>query len=113
MQTSNVPRVLAVIVGIWLFISAFIWVHTSAQMTNTWILGALCVIFALVAMYAVPQVRFLNTLLAIWLFISALVLPTTMAGTQWNNILCAIAIFILSLIPGIKTVGGVPRMRHA
>jgi hypothetical protein len=92
------PRIINVILGVWLFISAFVWPHTQAQMTNTWILGVLCVIFALVAM-AVPWVRYLNTLLAIWLFISAWALPTYNAGTVWNNVLVAIAIFIVSLVP--------------
>src|SRR5262249_23577561 len=96
------PRIVNVILGIWLFISAFVWPHTSAQMTNTWICGVLCVIFALVAM-AVPWVRYLNTLLAIWLFISAWALPSVSAGTIWNNVLCAIAIFIVSLVPSVPS----------
>ncbi len=95
---SAPPRIINVILGVWLFISAFIWPHSRAQMTNTWILGVLCVVFALVAM-AVPWARYLNTLLAIWLFISAWALPTVSAGTVWNNVLVAIAIFIVSLIP--------------
>lgn len=99
MNRGNPVRVLNVILGVWLFISAFIWPHTQAQMTNTWILGVLCVLFAVVAMFYEP-VRFLNTALAIWLFISAWALPTVSAGTVWNNVLCAIAIFIISLIPG-------------
>ena len=53
---------------------------------------------ALVGM-AVPWVRYLNTLLAIWLFISAWALPTTQVGTVWNNVLVAIAVFIVSLVP--------------
>lgn len=95
---TNSPRVLNVILGIWLFVSAFIWPHTAAEMTNTWILGVLCVVFAVIAM-AVPQARYLNTALAIWLFISAWALPTVSAGTVWNNVLVAIAIFVASLIP--------------
>ncbi len=92
------PRMINVILGIWLFISAFIWPHTQSQLTNTWILGVLCVIFALISM-GVPWVRYLNTLLAIWLFISAWALPSVSVGTIWNNVLVAIAIFIVSLIP--------------
>jgi len=96
------PRIINVILGVWLFISAFVWPHTSAQMTNTWVCGVLCVIFALVAM-AVPWVRYLNTLLAIWLFISAWALPSVSPGTIWNNVLCAIAIFIVSLVPSVPS----------
>src|SRR5579883_2620360 len=98
MKKQNAARILNVVLGVWLFISAFAWPHTYAQMTNTWVLGVLCVIFAIVAMF-VDQARYLNTLLAIWLFISAWALPTESPGTVWNNVLCSIAIFIVSLIP--------------
>ena len=91
-------RTLNVLLGIWLFISAFVWTHTQAQMTNTWILGVLCVIFALIAM-RIDQVRYLNTALAVWLFISAFALSTQSRGTVWNNALVAVAIFIVSLAP--------------
>lgn len=111
------PRIVNVILGVWLFISAFAWPHTHAQMTNTWILGVLCVIFALVAM-AVPWVRYLNTLLAIWLFISAWALPMESPGTVWNNVLVAIAIFVVSLVPSGATdrrgfIGGTAPPRAA
>jgi hypothetical protein len=96
------PRILNAIIGVWLFISAFVWTHSQAQLTNTWICGVLCVVFALIAT-AVPPARYLNTLLAIWLFISAWALPTASAGTIWNNVLCAIAIFIVSLVPNTPT----------
>ncbi len=91
-------RTLNILIGIWLFVSAFVWPHTTAQMTNTWILGVLCVVFALVAL-RLEQARFLNTALAIWLFVSAFVLPAGNRGTVWNNALIAIAIFVVSLAP--------------
>jgi hypothetical protein len=91
-------RGINVILGIWLFISAFIWPHSAAQHLNTWLMGVLSVVFALVAM-AAPPARYLNTILAIWLFISAWALPTVSVGTVWNNVLVAIAIFIVSLAP--------------
>jgi hypothetical protein len=92
------PRILNVILGVWLFISAFLWPHTQSQFTNTWVCGVLCVAFALLAM-AMPQARYLNTLLAIWLFISAWALPSMRIGTIWCNVLTAIAIFVVSLVP--------------
>jgi hypothetical protein len=52
---------------------------------------------------AVPWVRYLNTLLAIWLFISAWALPSRSPGTIWNNVLVAIAIFIVSLVPSVPS----------
>jgi hypothetical protein len=96
------PRIVNVIIGVWLFISAFVWPHTREQMNNTWICGVLCVGFALAGM-AIPWVRYLNTLLAIWIFISAWALRSLTPGTVWNNVLCAIAIFIVSLVPSVPT----------
>jgi SPW repeat len=102
---SSAPRILQVILGAWLFISAFLWPHSSAEMTNTWVLGVMCVIFALVTM-AAPWARYLNTVLAVWLFISAWAIPDVSAGTVWNNVLVAIAIFIVSLVPSSETDAG-------
>jgi hypothetical protein len=93
-------RTLSIILGVWLFISAFIWPHSDAQRTNTWIMGLLCVVFAMAAL-RMPEVRFANTVLAIWLFISAFALPALSAATVWNNALVAIAIFIASLVPNV------------
>lgn len=96
------PRIINIVLGVWLFISAFAWTHSHAQMTNTWVVGVLGVIFALAAM-TVPWARYLNTLLAIWLFISAWALPTVSAGTVWNNVLVAIAMFVMSLVATATT----------
>lgn len=87
-----------VAIGIWLFISAFIWPHTTAQQTNTWILGILIALVGLWAM-AVPKARFVNTVLAIWLFFATLFLPHETAGTLWNNLIAALVVFLVSLVP--------------
>lgn len=94
------PQLVNILLGVWLFISAFLWPHAPPELTNTWILGALCVVFAFVAL-SVDWFRFFNTALAIWLFISAFALPTVSRGTVWNNALVAIAIFLLSLAPAV------------
>jgi hypothetical protein len=92
------PRLVNAALGVWLVISAFTWPHTYPQMTNTWICGVFCLVFALTGI-AIPWVRYLNTALAVWLFISAWALPAPGAATVWNNVLCAIAIFVVSLVP--------------
>ncbi len=104
-------RTLNVIIGVWLFVSAFTWRHTPASFTNTWILGLLVAIFALIAMRTLAA-RFVNTALSVWLFIAAFALPHATVATVWNNALCAIAIFILSLVPGALT-GPMPRRVEA
>ncbi len=101
---ASPARIVNIILGVWLFISAFVWDHGTAQRTNTWILGVLCVIFAIIALSS-PPARWLNTILAIWLFISVWALPHLNRGTMWNNALVAIAIFIASLV---TATGGRP-----
>ncbi len=91
-------RIANIILGVWLFISAFIWPHGASQLTNTWIVGVVTVAIALIAL-AAPPVKYLNTALSIWLFISVWVLPGANAGTQWNNAIVAILIFLFSLAP--------------
>ncbi len=103
---ANTARYVNVVLGVWLFISAFVWEHTAAERTNTWILGVLFVVFALVAMQS-PGARWVNTALSIWLFISVWALPHDNLGTMWNNALVAIAVFIASLVAGPRERLGV------
>src|SRR5262245_26482449 len=90
-------RYLNIILGIWLFISAFLWPHSGPQFTNTWLMGLLCIVFSFASMMA-PAARYLNVALAIWLFISAFALPRVSTVTVWNNSLVGIAILVLSLV---------------
>jgi hypothetical protein len=106
------PRWINLLLGIWLFISAFVWPHTMAEQTNTWILGVLIVVASIIAMFA-PQARFINTVLAIWLFVVTLLLHPT-AATAWNNCILAIIVFALSLVPsGAAALPGGRRPVHA
>ncbi len=89
--------------GVWLFISAFIWRHSSAQFTNAWIVGLLVTAFAVAAL-AYPRARYANTVLAVWLFISAWVLPIFSVATVWNHVLVAIAVFAFSLVGSEPTL---------
>jgi hypothetical protein len=101
-------RYLNIIVGIWLFISAFVWRHSTAQFTNTWIMGIVVVAIAAVA-FGWTAFRYVNTLAGAWLIISAFALPTFSAATRWNNFIVGVVVVLLSL-------AGVPvasvRTRH-
>jgi hypothetical protein len=96
-----------IVLGAWLFISTFIWPHAGSSATNTWVVGLLIVIVAIIAMYW-PVVRWLNTLLGAWLFISAFVISNIFLATTWNNAIVAILVFLISLMPG----GLYPTARH-
>lgn len=87
---------LNILVGIWLFISTFLWRHSAAQFSNTWIMGAIVAVVAAISL-ARPALRYLNTLAGAWLIISAFALPTIAAGTRWNNFLVGAVVVTLSL----------------
>jgi hypothetical protein len=97
-------RAATMILGLWLFVSAFLWPHGASHFSNTWIVGLLAVAFALIAM-AFPFARYLNTALALWLFVSVWVLPGVTTATAWNNALVAVALFALSLVSGGEVSG--------
>ncbi len=92
-------RILNVMAGIWLFVSAFVWDHASAQRINTATVGVLSTAIAVTAM-RIPRFRWLNTLLSAWLFASALILPRHGEFVLWNNMLVAVTIFVAAAVPG-------------
>src|SRR5581483_9557934 len=85
------------LVGVWLFISAFVWPHSAPQYANTWIMGIITVAVALIAIGS-PGVRFVNTAVGIWLIISTFALPSISVATRWNNFIVGIVVGILSLV---------------
>jgi len=102
-------RYLNIIVGLWLFASAFLWRHSAAQFTNTWVMGIVVAAIAAIAL-SWPAIRYLNTLAGAWLIISAFALPTITAGTRWNNFIVGIVVVVLSLAEAPSLAGG--RVRH-
>lgn len=98
MLTHRTARGLNIGLGVWLFISAYLWMHSVPQFNNAWIVGALMVVISGIAM-AAPNLRFFNTALAVWLFISAFALSALVAATVWNSVIVSIAVFLISLVP--------------
>jgi hypothetical protein len=90
-------RAMNLLLGGWLFISAFAWEHTGAERVSTAYVGFLAFAAALVAV-SIPKARRFTTALSLWLLASPLVLPTLHAGTRWNNALVALAMLGLSLV---------------
>lgn len=91
-----------IVAGVWLFISAFLWEHSDASRTNTWIVGLLMVIFAAAGLRA-PVARFANTALSLWLFFSTLTIFHLQSITLWNNLIVAALVFTLSFVPNRGT----------
>ena len=62
-------RIFNVLIGTWLFVSAFAWPHSSIQGVTALVCGALTAICALATIY-VPRVRYLTALVGLVLFVS-------------------------------------------
>ena len=107
-STVEGARWVNLVLGVWLFISAFIWPHSQASQTNSWILGAIIALVSVLAMRD-AKLRLVNTGAAIWLFISTLVIAHVSSGTYWNNLIVAVAVFILSLAGPSGTWSGLRR----
>jgi hypothetical protein len=97
-DSGSWARYTSLVLGAWLMLSAFLLKYAGTNRTNAAVCGLL---IALTSLWAVrsPQTRRVDTLLAIWLFFSTLALQRGPSVPAWNNLLCAIAIFVLSLVP--------------
>lgn len=91
-------RLANIMLGMWLFMSAFICPHSPASRMNTWILG---LVIAVIAMWAsaTAHFRWMNTVLSVWLFFSTLWIFHLQGITASNNVLVACGVFIFSLTP--------------
>ena len=91
-------RLVTVMLGLWLVLSAYVWSHTPISQTNTWVLGLVIATIAAVGTPS-PTVRAISTVPAIWLFFSAFWIADVTNATMWNNAIVAILVLILSLMP--------------
>ena len=95
-------RVANVVLGIWLFLSAFLWPHSPGSKANTWIVGLIVMAVAALGSLA-PASRWLNTAAAVWLFFSTFWLSHVSRATVWNNAIVAVVVFLVSLIANART----------
>jgi hypothetical protein len=93
-------RTLNLLLGLWLFSSAFTFPRTPASMRNALAVGALVAALSVASMLHRVWLRFVNTALSAWLLVAAFLLPQRSALARWNDALIALAMVVLSLVPG-------------
>lgn len=86
----------SLILGAWLFLSRFVWVHSPAQFENACVVSILYTSIAAAAL-GNPRVHYANLLLAAWLLVSAWLLPRAADMTLWHNIAVAITMLGIGL----------------
>jgi hypothetical protein len=87
-----------VVLGLWLFCSAFLWSHNPSSRNNTWLVGLFVATSAIVAV-ASTGVRRLTSTLALWLLFTTVLVYPERPLTFWNNLVVAFFIFGMSLLP--------------
>ena len=106
------PRIVEVMLGIWLTVSPFIF-RLEPQQTTVWIVdllaGALVMIFALIAVWPrFSKVRLavtgLGILLALWGYFQT----RPIAAFHQNHIALGLLLVMLSIIPGQASLPPVP-----
>jgi hypothetical protein len=98
-------RIITVLVGTWLFLSAFAWPHATGQGMATLMAGMLTVLSALTSIYY-PRFRYVTAAIALALFVASLATATRYDRTVWHNTVIAVAVFVLALMDR-----GTPRER--
>ena len=90
-------RIFNVLIGTWLFLSAFGWPHSPAQGMTALICGALTLLTALASIFY-PRVRYLTATIAVVLFVASLATASPRYDlTFWHNAVFAIVIFLIAL----------------
>ncbi|HEX3905834.1 MAG TPA: hypothetical protein VH853_23635 [Polyangia bacterium] len=102
-------RIFNALLGIWLFVTAFMWPHPQGQEVVTIAAAILTFALAILSIYT-RAARYLNVVVAIILFLSALTIHSGNRATMWNNAIVAIAIFVSALVD--KGPGAVKRERE-
>ncbi|HEY2730944.1 MAG TPA: SPW repeat protein [Polyangia bacterium] len=95
-------------IGFWLFLSAFLWPHSRAQVVNAWVIGMLTVTIALAGLGSMPRSRYLNVVLGAWLIVSTMVLRGTGTATVLNDVIVGAA---LTVFGAVRRIGHPPEQQ--
>lgn len=93
------PRIVNMLLGVWLFVSALVWPHSWAQRAIALVFGVVAFAFALAGLYRRPF-RYVNALIGAFLVVFAVLVPHARAATPWNELLVGLAMLVTSLVPG-------------
>ncbi|HXU62554.1 MAG TPA: hypothetical protein VN962_12680 [Polyangia bacterium] len=90
-------RIFTALIGMWLFVSAFMWPHSQSVGALTIICAVLTFLLAIGSFYSLFS-RYANLAVAAVLFVGTLALPSVTRATVWNNVIVAVAILAAALI---------------
>jgi hypothetical protein len=94
------PRIVNLLLGMWLFLSAFLWEHADPQYLNALTSGLVLGILGLAAGEGRPLVRLITGQIGLWLMASTFLLPTE-AATRVNHLLVGALVLVVSVLPSL------------
>jgi hypothetical protein len=98
------PRYANIILGVWLFVSAFAWPHSRDACAAAWISGAMIVMNAFAAIWASPA-RFFNVLLGGMALGWQASAASHEPAARLNGIIVSGLVIALSLVPPRRSAG--------
>jgi hypothetical protein len=96
-------RVINAALGLWLFLSTFLWPHTEGQRVTGWAIGMLAVTAALAGTCGRNWGRLLNAALGVWLVVSALLVPRLRVATFWTDYVVGFGLVLFAILPSCLT----------
>lgn len=94
---ARTARTLQVLLGLWLFLSAFLWTHRPAVRLDDWAAGLAILLGATVAA-TFPRLRWAIAALAVWLLAVEAILPAPRAVTRWHDGVVAVMVLLAALV---------------
>jgi hypothetical protein len=91
------------VIGIWLVISAFFWVHTPAQFAVAWVCG---IAASLVGLTALDRTwgRYANAVFGLILLTASFNLRPVAPATLWNHAVCGLLMVGLAILTALRPV---------
>jgi hypothetical protein len=95
------PRYLNVLLGTWLFASAFLWEHSRDARGASWLMGGMIAMNAFASIFASPA-RFANVIVGVMALVWHLTAGAEHPLTYLNGVLVSGLVIVLALLPSHK-----------
>jgi hypothetical protein len=99
-------RAVNAILGLWLFLSTFLWSHSRLEALDAWIVGIAVVTLAVVGISRLKWPRYVNAILGAWLILTAILMRSSLAATRWNSLIVGFGLVLFGLSASLSM------MRH-
>jgi hypothetical protein len=92
-------RVINAALGLWLFVSTFLWPHGTAHRVTGWAIGIVAVVAALAGTCGRTWGRLVNAALGIGLIVWVLLVPRLRDATFWTDYVVGFGLVLFAIVP--------------